>query len=103
MSGINQAQALVAIDSKLHRGLILGLNYLWVGLSWFLEAVMVRMEEQQVEYSTRSYTAHGHRLRLVMLSRSEAKYLGDSLLRISSFAIPSLAKAWDSMTSYHRV
>ena len=39
MPGIRQAQALTVIDQKLHRGLIPRQNYLWVGLSRFLEAV----------------------------------------------------------------
>jgi len=39
MPGISQASALTVIDQKLHRGLIPRQNYLWVGLSRFLEAV----------------------------------------------------------------
>ncbi|MEQ8957792.1 MAG: hypothetical protein RLP02_07715 [Coleofasciculus sp. C2-GNP5-27] len=44
MPGISQAQALTVIDQKLHRGLIPRQNYLWVGLSRFLEAVTPTQE-----------------------------------------------------------
>jgi hypothetical protein len=40
MPGISQASALTVIDQKLHRGLIPRQNYLWVGLSRFLEAAI---------------------------------------------------------------